>query len=126
MTVATMTAVSPGSYLVFAKTTLVQTNSGNGTTSGLTDIARCTLNGDRPPTSRQTTTPNRVGSANHEDQGARVGRATLQTEVTLNLAAPGSFTLICRKANTTDVHVARETKIIAVPIDSTTREAVTG
>ena len=32
VTVATMTAVSPGAYLVFAKTTLVQTNPENGGT----------------------------------------------------------------------------------------------
>ena len=46
--------------------------------------------------------------------------------VTLNLAAPGSLTLRCRKNAPAETDVARETKIIAIKLESATRTPVGG
>ena len=46
--------------------------------------------------------------------------------VTVNLAAPGSLTLRCRKNEPAETDVARETKIIAIKLESATRTPVGG
>jgi hypothetical protein len=57
-----------------------------------------------------------------------VGRATLQTHLTIEFTTPTSILLRCRRNNTgsPNVAVARETKLIAIKVDAITRTAVTG
>jgi len=119
-----MSDVEPGAYVVSAKTTLVQIEASDGTLSGPIDAARCTLNGD--PSSNSATDDYAETELGRVDRGNETGRATLQTQVTLNLSSMGSLTLICRRGNTGYTHVARETKIIAVKLNSASRAAVTG
>lgn len=131
VTVATMANVSPGTYLVMAKTTLVQTFiTGVG---GPNASARCTVNGD--PATNTTTDDygeTELGRGREAELGSsEVGRATVHTQVTTNLAATGSFTLRCRNVEITsgdpnDPVVARETKIIAIKLGSATRTPVVG
>jgi len=118
-----MKGVEPGAYLVFAKTTLVDSSASGD--DGTIDAARCTLNGD-PATNSATDDYAETELGRENINGNETGRATLQTQVTLNLSSAGSFTLICRQADTDDTHVARETKIIAVKLDSASRAAVSG
>ncbi len=132
VTLATMANVAPGAYVVMAKTTLVQTitaQSGGGTNLP----ARCTLNGD-PVSNTATDDWAEVELGRGEDNEigfSETGRATLHTQVTTNLGATGSFVLRCRNTevafgNPNEPVVARETKIIAIKVDTASRTAVSG
>jgi len=126
VTIATMTNVAPGAYVVFAKTTMVQTSlAGDG---GPGSFARCTLNGD-PTTNTATDDYAETEIGRGGDAQGDVGRATLETQVTTTLGATGSFTLRCRRTDNNgggELVVARETKIIAVKLGTATRTPVSG
>jgi len=121
-----MTGVAPGAYVVFAKTTLVQTSpTGDG---GAGSFARCTLNGE-PSTESVTDDYAETELGRGGDTQGDVGRATLATHVTTTLQATGSFTLSCRRTDnngTNETVVGRETKIIAVKLGTATRTPVGG
>ena len=122
MTIATLPNVAPGAYLVFAKTTIVQSTGDSGASA----FARCTLNGD--PTTN-TATDDYAETEVGRGLAGEVGRATLATHVTTTLATTGSFALRCRRLDNSgpsDPVVVRETKIIAVKLNRATRTAVSG
>jgi hypothetical protein len=102
--VATMSSLEPGSYVVFAKTTVVQLSGGDGGHPW----TRCTLD-----TGADT---------DYAETEARVDRATLQTHLVTTLASPGTITLRCQRAGEDGTYVARETKIIAIRVDTATSE----
>lgn len=61
--------------------------------------------------------------------GGEPGHKTLATHVAITLGTTGSFSLRWRRTDTTSSVppvVARETKIIAIKVDSVTRTAVSG
>jgi len=128
LTVATMANVAPGSYLVSAKTTMVQTTpngeGGNGA------FARCTLNGDSTTnTANDDYAETEIGRDQTDVKDNEVGRATLATQVTTTLTATGSFTFNCRRTDNSgakETVVVRETKIIAIKVGTTTRTPVGG
>ena len=68
-----------------AKTTVVQTNDSGGSNSSSTIFTRCTLNGDP---STNVTTDDYAGTEPGRGDASEVGRATLHTQLTMNLAAP--------------------------------------
>jgi hypothetical protein len=123
VTIATLSGLGAGSYVIVAKTTVVQTGiSGGGGTSSYT---RCTLNGD--PSTNVVTDDYGETELGRGDAGES-GRATLQANITLSLSATGSLSLRCRRINVSGSPrpaVARETKIIAIKVDSVSRTAVT-
>jgi hypothetical protein len=108
-----MTSVDPGSWVVFAKTTVVQTETG--ASNGYT---RCTLDAGGASTDYAES---EVGGG-----GGEARRATLQTNVLAMFASPGTIVLRCRTNGSSRTTVARQTKIIAVQVDGVTRTAVTG
>jgi hypothetical protein len=110
VTVATMANVDPGAYAVFGKTTVVTLAGGSGGSGAYT---RCTLDAGGVSTDYAETEP-------------KVHRATLQTHVLATFGGMGTVTLRCLHASDNGTHVARQTKIIAVRIDSVSREAVSG
>lgn len=119
-----MTNVDPGSYLIFAKTSIVQTSVSGG--GGASAYTRCTVEGDpTAPSSTDDSGETEIGRGDAWE----VGRATLQANVTKALASTGSITLRCRYGNNSGSSrtvVARKTKIIALKVDTTSRTAVTG
>ena len=123
-----MANVPAGNYVFMAKTTVVQLvpDAGSGANSSATIFTRCTLNGN-PDTNVDT--DDYGESEPGRGAAAEVGRATIHTQVTLNLVATTSITLRCRYRNNgggaTSV-VARESKIIRINVGATTRTAVTG
>ena len=119
MTLATTASLPAGDYTVFAKTTVVQTSTGETGGAALNDTVRCTLNGD-PSTNTATDDYAEVelGRGNHEPDSGRTGRVTLQTMVTISLPAPATLDIKCRKNAAGETDVARETKIIAVQVES--------
>jgi hypothetical protein len=100
-----MTNVVAGAYAISAKTIVQPTGGGPGPT------VTCTLDagGD--------TDEAELEFANHGDYG------TLAVQVTHVFAATGSIVLRCKSTDAAD---ARTTKIIAIKVDTVTREAVTG
>jgi hypothetical protein len=102
--VATMADVQPGSYVVFAKTTVVQVTGGDGGSAW----TRCTLD-----TGVDT---------DYAETEPKVDRATLQTHLVTTLVSPGTITLRCQRVGDQGTHVARETKIIAIQVDTATSE----
>jgi hypothetical protein len=104
-TVATMTNVVAGAYAISAKTIVQPTGGGPGPT------VTCTLDagGD--------TDQAELELANNGDYG------TLGLLVTHVFPATGSIVLRCRSTDSAD---ARATKIVAIRVDTVTREAVTG
>jgi hypothetical protein len=120
VTVATMANVAAGSYVVSAKTTVVQVHgSGGAAANGDT---RCTLDAGGASTDYAETELGR-GDA------WEVGRATLHTQVLTTFAGTGAIVLRCRRINNSGspkTAVARQTKIIAVSVGEITRTAVTG
>jgi len=120
-----MANVPPGAYVVFAKTTMVQTvDAGTGGTDA---FGRCTLNGD--PTTNTATDDYAETEIGRAGSSGAIGRATLETHVTVTLTATGSFTLRCRRTDNSGASepvVARETKIIAIKLGSATRTPVGG
>jgi hypothetical protein len=111
-TVATMTNVLAGAYVISAKTIIDPNGSGPDWTAtctldaggGVTDIAEFQFNPD-------------VSSVNIDHL------TTLSMLVTRDFPATGSIVLRCRSSQAAN---ARITKITAVKVDSLTREAVTG
>jgi hypothetical protein len=109
--------------VIFAKTTVVQTDSGG---AGPNAFTRCTLNGDP---STKTPTDDYAETELGRGDAAASGRATLATHVTISLGAPTSIALRCRRTNSSGspkTAVARETKLIAINVGSITRTAVSG
>jgi hypothetical protein len=102
--VATMADVQPGSYVVFAKTTVVQLSGADGGSAW----TRCTLD-----TGVDT---------DYAETEPKVDRATLQTHLVTTLVSPGTITLRCQHVGDHGTHVARETKIIAIQVDTATSE----
>jgi hypothetical protein len=103
-TVATMTNVAAGAYAIFAKTIV---------DPGIVDAAwtaTCTLDAGSGHTDSAEFTRN-----DHN--------ATLSMEVTRTFAATGSIVLSCRSTQAAE---ARVSKIVAIKVDSATREAVSG
>ena len=109
VTVATMTNVAAGSYVVTAKSTLVQLSGGNGHDPNVS----CTLD---------------AGGASTDTAEAdqHINRVTLNMQLVVTLAAPGSIVLQCTRDTDKGVYVVRGTKIIAVQVGSATIEDVTG
>ena len=123
VTVATLSNLAAGSYIILAKTTVVQTGSGS---AGPNAFTRCTLNGDP---STNTATDDFAETELGRGDAAESGRATLATHVTISLSTPTSVALRCRRVNnsgSTRTAVARETKLIAIKVGSITRTAVSG
>ncbi len=114
-----MANVPAGSYVVSGKTTVVQTEVVGG---GLLNAStRCTLVAGANTDYAET----ELGRASPDESG----RATLHTNVTTTFTGTGTITLTCRRGNnsgTPKASVARQTKIIAVKVDTATRTAVTG
>jgi hypothetical protein len=112
VTVATFEDVEPGTYLIFAKTT-VEAGTAGAEDGG---SVRCSLNG--VPTANTTS-----DDTAETEYGRRNETATLATQITQAYSQTGSARLRCLRTSSSgkgDV-VARETKIILVPIGSTTR-----
>src|SRR5918992_823934 len=110
VTVATMSNVPAGAYVVYAKTTVVQTAVSGG--AAVNAYTRCTLNAGGPSTDYAETELGR-GDA------WEVGRATLQAHVLTTFSSTGTIVLRCRRLNnsgTPRTAVARQTKIIAVEV----------
>jgi hypothetical protein len=122
--VATMAAVPPGSYVFMAKTTLVQGVPSGGASPDENTRTRCSLNGNpQTPTATDDFADSNIGRGDAEE----VGRATLHTHVTANLASTTNVTLTCRheQTNTDNRRVyALETKIIRIHVGTTTRTAL--
>ena len=113
-----------GTYVIFAKTTVVQTDSSGG--AGSNAFTRCTLQGDP---STNVATDDFAETELGRGDAAESGRATLQTTVTQTFASSGSILLRCRRINNSGsarTAVARETKIVVIKVDTATRTAVTG
>ena len=125
VTLATMTGVDAGTYVIMAKTTVVQTATSGG--AGPIAPTRCTLQGDP---STNVTTDDFAETELGRGDAAESGRATLQTTVTQTFASSGSSILLrCRRTNNSGsakTAVARETKIVVIKVDTATRTAVTG
>ncbi len=102
--VATMAGLAPGSYAIFAKTTVVGDVGG-------ADGTRCTLTAD--------------GSTDYAETEDKVDRATLSTHALATFGGTGVATLSCLHTGKKNP-VARQTKIIAIRIDSVVSSAVTG
>ena len=111
-TVATMTNVLAGAYVITAKTIVDPNGSGAdwATTctldagGGNTDIAEFSFDPD-------------VSSVNIDHL------TTMNLQVTRTFPSTGSIVLRCRSTNAA---TARMTKITAIKVDTVTREAVTG
>jgi hypothetical protein len=115
-----MSNVPAGAYVVYAKTTVVQTAVSGG--AAVNAYTRCTLNAGGPSTDYAETELGR-GDA------WEVGRATLQAHVLTTFSSTGTIVLRCRRLNnsgTPRTAVARQTKIIAVEVGGIARTAVTG
>ncbi|MGH3073268.1 MAG: hypothetical protein ACRDNB_13520, partial [Gaiellaceae bacterium] len=110
-TVATMTNVVAGAYTISAKTVVDTPTSGSDFT------AVCTLDaGGDTDLAYYDFTPGVVSvDLAHE--------ITMSMQVTHVFAATGSIVLKCRSS---DASTARNTKIMAIKVDTVTREAVTG
>jgi hypothetical protein len=108
--VATMANVDPGSYLVFAKTVVAQTLGGP----------------DQQPYTRCTLDAGGTNDFAESDQGKDGPRTTLSTHLAVTFAGSGTVTLSCLNTNKGGTFVARETKIIALKVDSLTADAVLG
>ena len=109
LTVATMSNVAAGSYVVTAKTTLVQVSGGDGHDPNVI----CTLDAGG-------------GSTDTAENDPRINRATLTMQLVVTLAAPGPIVLRCARDTDKGVYVAHATKIIAVQVASATTEDVSG
>ena len=109
-TVATMTNVVAGSYAISAKTIVDMTSSASGWS------VICTLDAGGGS----------VDTAEFGFAGAFGGvdtKATLNLAVARTFASTGSIVLRCRSD---DPATARVSKIVAVKVDTITRESVTG
>ena len=109
-TVATMANMDPGSYVVFGKTTVTQTSGGN--------VQR--------PYSRCTLDAGSVSDYADSDLGKESQSITLSTHLVVSFGGTGTITLSCLNTNKNGTFVARETKIIALKVDSLTADAVLG
>jgi hypothetical protein len=110
--------------VILAKTTVVQTASSGGAAANA--FTRCTLYG--VPSSDSATDDYAETELGRGD-AAESGRASLETHVTISLDVPTSIALRCRRINNSGsarTAVARETKLIAIQVDSITRTAVSG
>jgi hypothetical protein len=103
-----MTNVDAGSYAIFAKTTVDAAGSG-----AIAWSVTCTL--DAGGTSVDSAVFAFDGYVNHE--------STLSMEVTRVFAATGSISLRCRSSDTANAHTS---KIVAIKVDTVTRQAVSG
>jgi hypothetical protein len=102
--IATMSGLAPGSYALSAKTTIVGKQGGN-------DWTRCTLDAG--------------ASSDWAETEDKVDRVTMQAAVLATFAGTGTVTYSCLHTGKKDP-VARQTKIIAIRIDSVVRTPVTG
>jgi len=121
VTVATLNNLPAGSYLVLAKTTVVETDSSGGHGG----VARCTVNGD--PTANTPSDDYAETELGRGGNGA-ADRAPLPTQVTIDLASAGAVVLRCRwnDDKRSSPALARETKVTAVRVGSATRTPVSG
>ncbi len=123
VTVATLDDVEPAAYLIFAKTTVEAETGADGDDGGGGGggSVRCSLNGDPAANAAgDDTAQTRYGPGDET--------ATLATQVTEAYSQTGSARLRCRRTSPSGsgAVAARETKIILVPIGSTTRVEVEG
>jgi hypothetical protein len=109
LTVATMSNVAAGSYVVTAKTTLVQVAGGDGRDPNVT----CTLDAGGGRTDTAETDPH-------------ISRVTLNMQLVVTLAMPGPIVLRCARDTNKGAYVAHATKIIAVQVAHATTEDVSG
>lgn len=109
VTLATMTNVAAGSYVVTAKTTLLQLSGGDGAMQAMS----CTLDAGGGSTDTAETDPH-------------ANRATLNMQLVVTFAAPGPIVLRCMRDTGKGNYVAHGTKIIVVQVENATSEAVTG
>jgi hypothetical protein len=103
-----MTNVDPGAYAISAKTTVDAAGSGAVPWS-----VTCTL--DAGGTSIDSAVFAFDGYVDHE--------TTLGMEVTRVFAVTGSITLRCRSSDSANAHTS---KIVAIKVDTVTRQAVSG
>jgi hypothetical protein len=99
-----MAGLEPGSYALYGKTTVVGKVGGD-------DWTRCTLTAGT--------------STDYAETEDKVDRVTLPTHVLATFAGTGAAALSCLHTGKKEP-VARETKIIAIRLDTATREAVQG
>jgi hypothetical protein len=110
-----MANVAPGDYMVLAKTVVTQT-AGNSVKA----YTRCTLSAGSDSDYAES------------DQGWDGEAVTLSTHLVVSFAATGTITLRCLNQNGTfgwnggATYSARETKIIALEVDSVTAVPVSG
>ena len=109
VTLATMSNVPAGSYVVIAKTVIVQLSGGAGGAPPMT----CTLDAGN-------------GNTDTAETHLKASLATLHLELVASLPAPGPIVLRCTRDTDPGTYVARETKIIALQVTSATSAAVTG
>jgi hypothetical protein len=102
-----MANVGAGAYAIFAKT-IIDANGGGASWS-----VTCTL--DAGGTSVDTADFGFDSAIDHD--------ATLSMEVTRVFAATGSIVLRCRSNAPANAHTS---KIVAIKVDTITRQAVTG
>lgn len=114
LTIATMSNVTPGSYVVMAKTDVFAGGPGAG-------VVQCEVNAGGDTDFANTFLGD--GTTTRE-----VFEATLQASVVHTFAATGSITLRCtNNMPATATATAQETKIIAIKVgDITSNTAVTG
>jgi hypothetical protein len=105
-----MPQVAAGSYLVSAKTVIVQTENGGGDA-----VVRCTLAGGGSVDYAESEMGNSAGK-----------RSTVFTQMVATLADSGTITLRCVRTGAQRATVARQTTIVAVSVGDVTRTAVSG
>jgi hypothetical protein len=112
LVIATMSNVTPGSYVIQAKTDVFAGGTGVG-------VVQCEVNAGGDTDFANTF----LG-----DGGSAVFEATLQASVVHTFTTPGSITLRCTNSMpATATATAQETKIIAIKVgDITNNTAVTG
>jgi hypothetical protein len=107
-TIATMANVAPGSYLFFGKTTVARLAGGEN------PKVHCTLDAG---TSTDTS----------DDDGQKDDDFfTLSTHLVVTLGGTSDVTLHCMLTGSNATFVARETKIIALKVDTVTADPVVG
>jgi hypothetical protein len=109
-TVATLSNISAGSYLVIAKTTLADTGAQ-------ADTVTCTLDaGGGVTDSSQSEIGRQKDGAQH---------ATVSMQLVRTFSSPGSAVLRCNNAGNSTVN-ARYSSIIAIAVSAVSRTAVSG
>lgn len=118
-TLATMSAVAPGAYVITAKTDV----RSNGNTAS-TGVLRCTATAGAGSDSAAV----QLGAGNPPNELTAVAEATLQANFVHTFTSSGSVTFTCTNELTNGVSAtARHTKIIAIRVgEISDNTAVTG